>query len=120
MNSDDHFEAGGRVLVSIQKLAMPDDYLAMVDGAMVAGYHFGNALLHRHGALPDDEHANTPSKLERPIDSLPAAIQPAYRAFAELEKLRFDFVRSASVYDARLATEVWRHLEALRQACGNN
>ena len=120
MNCSDHLREGGRIIASLDKLSMPDDYLAIVDGAMIAGYHLGNALLHRHDVLPDAEHANTPSKLERPIDTLPAPIQPAYRAFAELEKLRFDFVRSASTYDTRLATEVWRNLEIMQRACGEN
>jgi hypothetical protein len=96
---------------------MPDDYLAIVDGAMVAGYHLGNALLHVHGLSADCEHTNTPSKLERGIDTLPAPIQAAFGAFAALEKLRFDYVRSASVYDPRVATEVWRCLEVIEHAC---
>lgn len=117
MNVADHLAQGSRVLAGMKKLSMPDDYLAIVDSAMVAGYHFGNALLHRYAVLPDAEHANTPSKLERPIELLPAPIQPAYQAFAELEKLRYDFVRSASTYDARLASEVWHHLETMQRAC---
>jgi hypothetical protein len=77
----------------------------------------GNALLHKHGVLAETEHANTPSKLDRPINALPAPIQAAYEAFAELEKLRFDYVRSASKYDARLASVVWLHLETMQRAC---
>ena len=118
MNSLDHLSAAIRILAGLKKFSLPDDYLAVVDGAMIAGYHLGNALLHKHGVLPDAEHANTPSKLERPIDTLPTQIQPAYRAFTALEKLRFDFVRSASTYDGRLAIEVWRHLETMKKACG--
>ena len=68
MNSHDHLSAAIRILAGLKKFSLPDDYLAVVDGAMIAGYHLGNALLHKHGVLPDAEHANTPSKLERPID----------------------------------------------------
>jgi hypothetical protein len=117
MNCNDHLIEASRILAGLKKFSMPGDYLAVVDGSMVAGYHLGNALLHRHGVLPDAEHANTPSKLGRPVEMLPVSIQPAYRAFAALEKLRFDFVRSASSYDPRLATEVWAHLEVMQKAC---
>ena len=117
MTSADHITEAERIIASLKKLSMPDDYLAIVDGAMIVGYHLGNALMHKHGVLADTEHVNTPSKLDRPINALPVAIQPAYKAFAELEKLRFDYVRSASTYDGRLASVVWRHLETMQLAC---
>jgi hypothetical protein len=117
MNPRQHLERADIVIAGMRKLAMPDDYLALVDSTMVAGYHLGNALLHAHGVLADADHSNTPSKLEAPIATLPAAIRPALEAFAALEKLRFDFVRSASVYDPRLDREVWLHLDTMREAC---
>ncbi len=117
MTRDEHLAKAGVILASLGKLAFPDDYLAIVDGATIAGYHLGNALLHSHGVLPDMEHYNTPSKLARPISALPAPIQRAFEAFAELEKLRFDYVRSPSAYDERLASVVWRNLETMQQAC---
>ena len=119
MTRDEHLAKAAGILASLGKLSFPDDYLAIVDGATIAGYHLGNALLHGHGVLPDIEHANTPSKLDRPVSALPAPIQRAFEAFTELEKLRFDYVRSPSVYGARLASEVWRHLEAMQRACRN-
>jgi hypothetical protein len=114
---DDHIKQAGRIIASLKKLSMPDDYLAIVDGAMIVGYHLGNALLHAHGVLADTEHANTPSKLDRPLTALPAPMRPAYEAFAELEKLRFDYVRSASTYDDHLSSVIWHHLEAMQRAC---
>ena len=117
MNSDKHLAQAAIILAGMRKLAMPGDYLAIVDGAMVAGYHLGNAALHAHGVTGDAEHVNTPSKLERAIDTLPAPIRSAFVAFEELEKFRFDFVRSASVYDERLGADVWRCLEVMQQAC---
>lgn len=117
MNSKTHLAQAAIILAGMRKLRFPEDYLAVVDSAMVAGYHYGNASLHTHGVSADAVHTNTPSKLECAIDALPPAIQPAFKAFAELEKFRFDFVRNTSVYDTRLATEVWRHLETMRQAC---
>ena len=117
MTSSDHITEGGRIFASLKKLALPEDYLAIVDGAMIVGYHLGNALLHIHGVLSDAEHANRPSALDQRIDTLPAPIRPAFEAFAELEKLRFDYVRSASTYNDRLASVVWRHLETMQHAC---
>ncbi|MBX9810045.1 MAG: hypothetical protein K2Y16_00330 [Burkholderiales bacterium] len=115
MTPAEHLAKAQVVLASLYKLTFPGDYLAIVDGAMIAGYHLGNALLHEHGVLPDDAHANTPSKLERPIDSLPPAIQMAFRAFAELERLRFEYVRSPSRYDAGLERRVWDLLKEMQQ-----
>ncbi len=117
MNSAKHLAQAAIVMAGMRKLTMPGDYLAIVDGAMIAGYHLGNALLHAHGVFADAEHANTPSKLACDIDSLPAPIRPAFVAFTELEKFRFDYVRNASVYDERLGAEVWRCLEVMQQAC---
>jgi len=117
MTGNMHLAKAERIFAGLKKLAFPDDYPALVDGAMIAGYHLGNALLHRHGILPDTEHANTPSKLDRPISALPEPIQRPFQAFAEMEKLRFDYVRSPSTYDERLATATWRHLETMLQAC---
>ncbi len=117
MTSDEHLAKAAGILASLGKLSFPDDYLAIVDGATIAGYHLGNALLHSHGVMPGTEHSNTPSKLDRPISALPEPIQRAFQAFAELEKLRSDYVRSASVYDEQLASAVWRHLETMQRAC---
>jgi hypothetical protein len=117
MTSAEHIAQAELILAGLRKLTLPDDYLAIVDSGMVIGYHLGNALLHRHGVAPDANHTNTPSKLDCAISALPAPIRPAFDAFAALEKLRFDFVRSPSVYDERLATEVWRHIETMRQSC---
>ncbi len=117
MNSAKHLAQAAIVLAGMRKLTMPGDYLAIVDGAMVAGYHLGNALLHAHGVSTNTEHANTPSKLACGIDSLPVHIRPAFVAFTELEKFRFDYVRNVSVYDERLDGEVWRCLETMWRAC---
>jgi hypothetical protein len=116
MNIEQHAAKAKRVFASLEKLHYPEDYLALVDGALVAGYHLGNALLHRHHVLPESEHANTPSKLSVPLSDLPAAIQPAFRAFSALERLRSDYVRSPSVYDPKLAVEVPALLQIMRQA----
>lgn len=116
MNVEQHDAKARRVLRSLDKLRFPEDYLAIIDGAVVAGYHLGNALLHRHSVLPESDHANSPSKLPMPVSELPGTIQPAFRAFSELERLRSEYVRSSSAYDARLATEVPALLHIMRQA----
>ena len=117
MTSSDHLTEANRIFASLKKLSMPGDYLAIVDGAMVVAYHLGNTLLHKHGILPDAEHANRPSALNQPVDALPAPIRPAFEAFIALEKLRTDYVRKASSYDSALASVVWRHLETMQRAC---
>jgi hypothetical protein len=117
MKSTSHLVQAEVVLAGMRKLTAPDDYLAIVDGAMVAGCHFGNALLHDHGVSADDQHITRPSGLDRAIDSLPEAVRAALAAFAELEKLRFDYVRSTSVYKEGVGESVWRNLDAMREAC---
>lgn len=116
MTPDEHVARAERIITSLRKLAFPDDYLAIVDGAMIAGYHLGNALLHRHGVLPVTAHANSPSRLEIPVAALPALLQPAFHAFAELERLRSEYVRGPSDYGAELSGAVWKHLEVMRRA----
>ena len=116
MTPEQHLAKGARVMAGIAKFSMPDDYLALVDASMIAGYHYGNALLHRAGVLPDAEHSNTPSKLGKEVAALPEAIQPAFAAFTELERLRTDFVRSPSGYDRSLPGRVRDALEVMRRA----
>ncbi len=116
MTRADHLAKAERIMAGMAKLVFPQDYLAIVDGALIAGYHYGNALLHLHGVLPETEHANTPSKLETPVERLPAPIQAAFRAFVELEGLRSAYVRSPSDHDPKLDRRVPELLNILRQA----
>lgn len=118
MNVEQHIAKAQRVLNSLVKLNFPEDYLAIVDGAVVAGYHLGNALLHKHGVSEPDLHFNSPSRLEVPINGLPAAIQPAFKAFADLERLRFEYVRNPSCYGPAVADLVKRNLDAMERANG--
>ncbi len=114
MNVEQHAAKAQRVLISLSKLHFPEDYLAIVDGAMVAGYHLGNALLHQHHVSNNCIHFNSPSKLVTPISDLPASIQPAFKAFAELERLRFEYVRSPSCFDSALVGQIKRNLDAMK------
>lgn len=116
MNVEQHAVKAQRVLSSLSKLHFPEDYLAIIDGAMIAGYHLGNALLHKSGVSDADLHFNSPSKLDTPISSLPAAIQPAYQAFAALEQLRLEYVRSPSCYDPAVVDMVNHNLDMMKRA----
>lgn len=116
MTPAEHFAKAESIMAGMNKLAFPQDYLAIVDGSLVAGYHYGNALLHSHGVLPDAEHVNTPSKLGIAVPALPPAIQPAFAAFTKLERLRSDFVRSPSTCDTRLEGQVRELLNVMRRA----
>lgn len=115
MNVEQHTSKAQRVLTSLSKLHFPEDYLAIIDGAMVAGYHLGNALLHKSSVSDTDLHFNSPSKLGMPIPDLPATLQPAFKAFTELERLRFVYVRNPSSYDSALADLVKRNLDEMMQ-----
>ena len=117
MNSAKHLAQGDAVLAGMRKLTVPADYLGIVDGAMIAACHFGNALLHAHGVSRESDDITRPSGLDRPIANLPEAIRAAFAAFAELEKLRFNYVRGAAVYKDGVGEAVWRNLDAMREAC---
>lgn len=117
MNRDAHLDKARRVLASLRKLPPESAAMCIVDGAMIAGYHLGNALLHSAGVCPDDQHFNTPSKLDRPVGSLPDAVRPAFEAFTELEKLRSTYVRSPNACDAQVPALVSKHLTVMTRAC---
>jgi hypothetical protein len=114
MNIEQHTDKAQRVLNSLGKLRFPEDYLAIIDGAMVAGYHLGNALLHKSGVSDPGLHFNSPSKLAAPISDLPATIQPSFQSFAELEQLRTEYVRNPSCLDPAVADRVKRNLDAMK------
>lgn len=116
MKIEEHLAKAQRVLNSANKFRFPEDYLAIVDSAMIAGYHLGNALLHKHGISAPNQHFNAASHLEAGVNSLPLEIQPAFKAFAELERLRFEFVRSPSQYDSNLSKLVPQYLNLMKRA----
>lgn len=118
MNTGQHLEKARRILAGLNKLDPAADALAIIDGTMVAGYHLGNAQLHRHGVSEASIHFNTPSKLEVPMSALPAAVKPAYDAFAGLEDMRTRYVRSPKAPDAAVALEAQRLLRAMAGCCG--
>lgn len=118
MNTGQHLEKARRILAGLNKLDPAADALAIIDGTMVAGYHLGNAQLHRHGVSEASIHFNTPSKLEVPMSALPAAIKPAYDAFAGLEDMRTRYVRSPKAPDEAVALEAQRLLRAMAGCCG--
>jgi hypothetical protein len=118
MTPEQHLEKARRILKGLAKLDPADDTLALIDGTMIAGYHLGNAELHRHGVTDVSVHFNTPSKLEMPVAALPAAIKPAYDAFAALENLRSTYVRSPRTPDAEVGREAQRLMQAMARCCG--
>jgi hypothetical protein len=118
MSPELHLAKGERILAGMAKFRMPEDYLALIDASLIAGYHYGNALLHAAGVCPPDVHFNTPSKLDRPVAGLPPSIRPAFEAFEGLEALRTRHVRDVVPPDANLATTVRAHLETMRRAKG--
>ena len=118
MTPEQHLEKARRILTGLAKLDPAADTLALIDGTMIAGYHLGNAELHRHRVTEVAVHFNTPSKLEMPMAALPAAVKPAYEAFAELEGLRSTYVRSPRTPDAEVGREAQRLMQAMARSCG--
>lgn len=96
MTRDEHLQAARGILGGLAKLDAQADALALIDGAMVAGYHLGSAALHAHGVTEATVHYNTPSKFEVPPQALPESLKPIYALFDELEQLRTRYVRSAN------------------------
>lgn len=118
MSPREHLEKAQRIAAGLDKLDASDDALAIIDGTMIAGYHLGNALLHLHGATAPSLHFNTPSKLTMPLESLPAAVRPAYEAFERLEALRTRYVRNPEAADAQVVSDAKHRLEAMMRHCG--
>lgn len=116
MTRDEHLAKARRVIASLKKIPTDASPICVIDGAMIAGYHLGNLLLHRSAVLPDKEHANTPSKLPVPHDRLPVAIQSAFTAFTELEGLRQEYVRGPTACEAAHAKRAWALLEDMLRA----
>lgn len=110
MKPGQHLDKARRILAGLSKLDPASDTLAIIDGTMVAGYHIGNAQLHRHGVTEASIHFNTPSKLEMPVSTLPPAVKRAYDAFAGLEDLRARYVRSPNAPNEAAALEAQRLL----------
>ena len=118
MTPEEHLEKARRIIKGLAKLDPAGDTLALIDGTMIAGYHLGNAELHRHRVTEASVHFNTPSKLEVPVAALPAAVKPAYEAFAALENLRSTYVRSPNTPDAAVGREAQRLMQAMARSCG--
>ncbi|OGA20513.1 MAG: hypothetical protein A3I02_04640 [Betaproteobacteria bacterium RIFCSPLOWO2_02_FULL_67_26] len=116
MTRDQHLAKALRIVASLRKIPPDANPICVIDGAVIAGYHLGNLLLHGAAVLPDDQHANTPSKLPVPPSRLPTAIQPAFAAFTGLEKLRQEYVRSPAACNASHAKRAWQLLEDMMRA----
>ncbi len=118
MTPDQHLEKARRILAGLARLDPATDTFALIDGTMIAGYHLGNAELHRHRVSGISVHFNTPSKLEMPVTALPASVKPAYDAFAALEGLRSTYVRSPNTPDVEVGREAQRLMKAMAACCG--
>jgi hypothetical protein len=118
MKAEQHLQKARFCIASLDKLDASRDALAIIDGTLIAGYHLGNALLHAHGVCKPAEHFNTPSKLDAPVSTLPAAIQPGFEAFEALELLRTRHVRNAGALDASTVREARRLLDSMARECG--
>ena len=90
-----------------------DDYETVIEGAMLAGTHWFNILLHRHGLRPverDAMHAEfiAPDEKRDVLAAIPAALQ----ALDEIERCRTPYVRGDMPGGQHAAN---RALECLRE-----
>jgi hypothetical protein len=112
MKTEQHLKKARRIAAALGRLDLKTDAMAIIDGTMIAGYHFANAALHAHGVTGLSTHFNTPSKFEVAPDTLPAAVKPVYDTFAKLEALRTRYVRNPQSADGAVAEQA---MDALRQ-----
>ena len=93
MKTDEHRRKAERIERSL-RLCTADDYETLIEGAMLAGSHWFNLLLHDAGLRGPDEdamHAEFLSVAERRKVAL--AVPDALRALDEIERLRTIHVR---------------------------
>jgi hypothetical protein len=113
---DAHQAKAQRIERSLAKCTL-SDYETVIEGAMLAGTHWFNVLLHRR-ALRDVEndamHAEFISHGERRKLSL--AIPDALRALDEIEALRTTHVRGDMPDGEQAAKTAFQSLAVLREA----
>ncbi len=116
MRIDAHQAKAERIERSLAKCT-PADYETVIEGAMLAGTHWFNALLHRRALRTvenDAMHAEFISQGERRKLSL--AIPDELRALDEIEALRTSHVRGDMPGGEEAAKTALHSLAMLREA----
>jgi hypothetical protein len=94
MKRDDHAAVAERALDSLKQFSLPDDAPILIEGTFVVAYHALNGLMHKEGALAEDQHINSPTHSPLNLDELPDSVKPVWQAFVDLQELRIPYVWS--------------------------
>ena len=94
MKRDDHAAVAERALDALKQFSFTDDAPVLIEGTFVVAYHALNGLMHKEGALSDDEHINSPTHSPLSLDELPDSVKPVWQAFVDLQDLRIPYVWS--------------------------
>ena len=94
MNRDDHAAVAERALDSLKQFSLPDDAPILIEGTFVVAYHALNGLMHKEGALAEDQHINSPTHSPLSLDELPDSVKPVWQAFVDLQDLRVPYAWS--------------------------
>jgi hypothetical protein len=118
MLPEDHLAAARRIEASMQRCE-PDDHEMLIEGAMLAGSHRLNALLHQLGTTPPQgDVMHTYLLTVNEFDRLHLAEPAAMEALRQIEKLRPAWVRGNHPGGREAGARAGALLEAIRQRCG--
>jgi hypothetical protein len=116
MKLDAHIGKAERIERSLAKCS-PHDFEAVIEGAMLAGTHWFNVLLHRNGLREPDKdamHAEFITAGER--RKLTVAIPEALDALDRIEHLRTTHVRGDMPDGEAAAAQALACLDRLRES----
>lgn len=115
MKIKEHIEKARRIDATMAgKLNRDQDYELVLEGYMLAGTHWLNAILHKYGVTAegcDLLHSNKPV-LEIPI---PEPLRPLFEAMRYIEDLRPGYLRGLkpwSVQDGRKCADSYQRVKA--------
>lgn len=93
MNPQDHRQRAERIERSLDKCT-PDDYEMRIEGAMLAGTHWVNYVLHRAGVTqPEDDVLHSYMLTVNELRRLRVADAELLDALTEIEDIRPPYVR---------------------------
>ncbi|MEQ8194789.1 MAG: hypothetical protein RIB59_09900 [Rhodospirillales bacterium] len=92
MRESDHVEVARRALAALERFSFPEDAPVLIEGSFVIAYHVMNGLMHREGALREDQHINSPAHSPLGLDEIPDSVRPIWLAFEDLQALRVAYV----------------------------
>ena len=117
MRAEDHLAAARRIEASLQRCE-PDDHEMRIEGAMLAGSHRLNALLHRSAITPDETDLMHSYLLTvNEFDRLSLAEPAAMAALREIEKLRPAWVRGNHPGGRAAGTRAVELLASIQARC---